>query len=381
MSPDQRRELGLDIAILGSRGIPPAYGGFETFAWELSTELARRGHRVTVYSYHGRTDEGRALPAGVRRRFVPGLKGKHLETVTHTAVGALDAIRHRYDVVLMVNAANAMVALLPRLRGTPVALNVDGIERQRAKWGLAGRLWYALGERLSLRFANVIVADAQVIADYFAERYGRTARLIAYGATTLPREPAPDLARHGLAGIEPGRYLLYVSRLEPENQADLVIRAYREVPGDTPLLVVGDAPYATDFKAQLARLAAADPRVHMLGALYGEAYTDLQRGAMAYIQATSVGGTHPALIEAMAARNLVIAFATPENREVTAGTALLFVDEAELTDALTRVVRAPDAPAHQALRSAARARAASTYSWPAIADQYESLFERLSGRA
>ena len=190
-------------------------------------------------------------------------------------------------------------------------------------------------------------------------------------------ESPPDLARHGLPGIQPGRYLLYVSRLEPENQADLVIRAYADVPGDVPLLIVGDAPYAAEYKAHLARLAAADPRVRMVGGKYGEAYTDLQRAAMAYIQATSVGGTHPALIESMAAGNLVLAFGTPENREVTAGTALIFDDQAQLTDALTRVVEAPDSPEHQALRSAARARAESAYSWPAIADQYEALLTAL----
>ena len=242
---------------------------------------------------------------------------------------------------------------------------------------MAGRLWYSLGERLSLVLPNEIVADAQVIADYFLERYGRRTTLIAYGATLLDREPAPDLARHGLHDITPGGYLLYVSRLEPENQADLVMRAYRDVPGEVPLLIVGDAPYATEYKATLAGLAAADPRVRLLGARYGSTYTDLQRGAMAYVQATSVGGTHPALIEAMAAGNLVLAFATPENREVTSGTALLFADQAELGAALTRVVADPDAPDLAALRAAARARAAAAYSWPAITDQYEALFERL----
>jgi len=365
------------LAILGSRGIPPAYGGFETFAWELSRELALRGHAVTVYSYRGRTDETRVLPLGVHRHWVRGLRGKHLETVTHTAIGALDTVLHRYDAVLLVNAANALFAFLPRLRGAKVALNVDGIERQRAKWGLAGRVWYTLGERLSLVFPNEIVADAQVIADYYRERYGRETALIAYGATLLERDPPPDLARHGLPDIQPGRYLLYVSRLEPENQADLVILAYAAVDGDTPLLIVGDAPYAANYKAHLARLAAADPRVRMVGGKYGEAYTDLQRAAMAYIQATSVGGTHPALIESMAAGNLVLAYGTPENREVTAGTALIFDDQAQLTEALTRVVQAPDSPEHQALRAAARARAMATYSWPAIADQYEALFGRL----
>jgi glycosyltransferase involved in cell wall biosynthesis len=171
-----------------------------------------------------------------------------------------------------------------------------------------------------------------------------------------------------------------VSRLEPENQADLLLRAYAAVPGDVPLLIVGDAPYADAYKAELGRLAEQDPRVRLLGGRYGETYRDLQRGAMAYVQATSVGGTHPALIEAMAAGNLVLAYATPENREVTAGSAILFEREADLTEALTRVVSDPYGPEREALRSASRARAASTYSWQAIADAYEALFREMAAR-
>jgi glycosyltransferase involved in cell wall biosynthesis len=366
------------IAIVGTRGIPAAYGGFETLAWELSTRLAARGHEVTVYCRRGRTDETVAVPPGVRRRFVPYVGGKYLETVSHTALSVLDSLLRGYDAMWVGNAANAVFCAIPRLRGTRVALNVDGIERQRRKWGLAGRAWYAIGERLALHYPNAIVSDADVIRDYYLERYGKRSAVIAYGAPVLEREPAPDLARHGLAGIEPNRYLLYVSRLEPENQADLVIRAYRDVPGDIPLLIVGDAPYAPEYKSRLAELAAADGRVRLTGGIYGDGYRDMQRGALAYIQATSVGGTHPALIEAMGAGNLVLAFATPENDEVTAGTALLFADEAELAGLLARVVADPTTSEFEGLRSAARERVASNYSWEAITDRYERLFERLT---
>jgi glycosyltransferase involved in cell wall biosynthesis len=216
-----------------------------------------------------------------------------------------------------------------------------------------------------------------VIADYYLERYGHASDVIAYGAHLLDRNPPPDLTQYGLSAIEPGRYLLYVSRLEPENQADLVIRAYRSVPSDVPLLVVGDAPYATDFKATLGTLASVDRRVRLTGGIYGAGYEDLQRGALAYIQATSVGGTHPALIEAMGAGNLVVAFRTPENVEVTAGSALLFSDESELAAHLAQVIAAPDAPEFEALRTAARERVATTYSWDAVTDQYEALWRRL----
>lgn len=365
------------IAILGTRGIPGAYGGFETLAWELSTRLASRGHQVTVYCRRDRTDESVTVPAGITRRFLPYVSGKYSETVSHTALSALDAVARRFDAIWMGNVANAWVSGLPRLRGSVVALNVDGIERQRAKWGRAGRLWYALGERAALVFPNVIVADAAVIRDYYRKRYGKASVVITYGAPLLDRHPTPDLQSHGLAGIEPGRFILYVSRLEPENQADLVVRAYQSVPGDVPLVIVGDAPYAGRFKADLARLAATDGRVRLTGAIYGAGYRDLQRSALAYVQATAVGGTHPALVEAMGAGNLIFAFDTPENREVLGQHGLLFRDEAELATLLARCVRASADPVFSRLRDAARARAAALYSWDAITDEYETLFKRL----
>jgi glycosyltransferase involved in cell wall biosynthesis len=371
----------MKIAVMGTRGIPPAYGGFETLAWELSSRLAARGHDVTVYCRRGWTDETVAVPTGVRRRFLPYLPGKYPATVSHTALSVLDSLIRGYDAIWLGNAANAVLAGFPRLSGAAVALNVDGIERQRAKWGLVGRLWYAAGERFALVFPNVIVSDARVIQAYYEERYGRRTVLIAYGARLLDREPAPDLAAYGLGDVQPGRFILYVSRLEPENQADLVIAAYRRVPGDIPLLIVGDAPHADAFKARLQELAAADPRVRLTGSIYGDGYRDLQRSAMAYIQATSVGGTHPALIEAMGAGNLVLAYGSPENAEVLAGRGLLFHDQEELSGHLTRMVEAPDSREFQALRLGARERVRSTYSWDAITTSYEELFQRLASRS
>jgi glycosyltransferase involved in cell wall biosynthesis len=371
----------LKIAIIGTRGIPAAYGGFETLAWELSTRLAARGHEVTVYCRRGRTDESVPVPAGVRRRFLPYVSGKYLETVTHTTLSVLDSLGRGYDAIWVGNAANAMVSGIPRLRGAQVALNVDGIERQRKKWGIAGRVWYSIGERFALICPNAIVSDAKVIEDYYLERYGKRTTLIAYGAPILDRDPPPDLAEHGLANVEAGRYLLYVSRLEPENQADLVIEAYRGVSGDIPLLIVGDAPHAGAYKARVRELGGADRRVRLTGGIYGAGYRDLQRGAMAYIQATSVGGTHPALIEAMGAGNLVLAYGSPENAEVLAGTGLLFDGVTDLTALLERVVREPWAADLGASRAAALERARGTYSWDAITTQYEALFTRLiSGR-
>lgn len=187
----------------------------------------------------------------------------------------------------------------------------------------------------------------------------------------------PDLTRFDLV---PDAYLLYVSRLEPENNAHLVISAYRSVPGTLPLVVVGDAPYAREYGERVRALAALDRRVRLLGGVYGDGYRDLQRGARAYVQATEVGGTHPALIEAMGAGNLVLAYATPENREVVGGTAILFSDEQELVSGLELALADPQPPEIVALRAAARARAEALYSWNAVTDAYERLLSSLVDR-
>ncbi len=144
---------------------------------------------------------------------------------------------------------------------------------------------------------------------------------------------------------------------------------------------MGDAPYAEAFKARLRELAAGDPRVRLTGAIYGDGYRDLQRSALAYIQATSVGGTHPALVEAMGAGNLVLAYGSPENREVLAGTGLLFDSEAELTSLLGGVVANPEGGLFHALRTGARARASAVYSWDAVTDAYLALWRSLGAGA
>jgi glycosyltransferase involved in cell wall biosynthesis len=367
------REGAVRLAIIGTRGVPARYGGFETMAAELSRELAARNHDVTVYCRRGRVDD-LPPPAGVHQRFVPMVPTKYLETVSHTSVSVLDAMTRRFDAILMVNAANAVFAFVPRIFGVPVALNVDGIERRRAKWGIAGRAWYRVSERLATIAPHAVVTDADVIEAYYRVRYRKPTTMIPYGAALLARNPAPDLSRFG---VEPDGYLLYVSRLEPENNADLVIRAYRQVSGDVPLLIVGDAPYAAAYRQRVKELAAHDPRVRLLGGVYGDGYRDLQRGARAYVQATEVGGTHPALIEAMGAGNVVLAYGTPENREVVGDTALLFGDEDDLAAGMRRVVADPRSEELGDLATRARERAEARYSWSAVTDQYEELFARL----
>jgi len=364
----------LNIAILGTRGIPANYGGFETFAEECSAGLVARGHRVTVYGRSHYIPRDLKNHRGVRLVVLPTLAWKYTDTVVHTFLSVLHSLFQKFDVVLICNAANSVFALLPRLFGVPVAVNVDGIERMRRKWNILGRVYYRLGEYLSTMLPNTIVADARVIERYYRERYGAESVFIPYGATIEKPEGLETLER---LGLEPGKYFLYVSRLEPENNAHLVIRAFEKIRTSKKLVIVGDAPYAEEYIRELH--TTGDARILFPGAIYGTGYRQLQANAFCYIHATDVGGTHPALIESMGQGNIVVANATPENREVVGGAGILYGenDVEALRGCLQDIADNPRK--YEALKTAASERIRRDYSWDSVIEQYERLFFQMVG--
>jgi glycosyltransferase involved in cell wall biosynthesis len=362
------------IVILGTRGIPASYGGFETFAEHLSTRLVARGHEVTVY--------GRAhyvLPRqleyhGVRLKVLPTIRHKYFDTVVHSFLSAVHAVSSRYDAALICNAANAPFAPILRFTGTPVAINVDGLEHKRKKWGWLGRRYYLAAERLSTILPNVMVTDAQVIQDYYLARYNAPSTMIAYGSEV---ERRPDRAAVRRWRAEPNRYVLYVSRLEPENNAALVIEAFKKVRTAYRLLIVGDAPYAHDYITDLKARARGDKRIVFTGFVFGQDYRALQQNAYCYVHATEVGGTHPALLEAMGYGNCVLTLATPENIEAVGDAGIPYADEFDLAEKLQRVLR--DGSLVQSYRNRAQVRVQRYYDWDRVVDQYENLFAQMTG--
>jgi glycosyltransferase involved in cell wall biosynthesis len=350
------------LAILGTRGIPARYGGFETFAEELAARLVARGHSVVVYC----RERGESTHRGALRQYVPTIRHKYFDTLAHTFLSTLHLLAHRPDAALYCNAANAIFTLLPRLAGIPVALNVDGLERHRRKWNRAAKAWYALSERLSTLFPSAIVTDARHIAAYYLERYGKQSRMIPYGSETGRVETAAAL---DALGLEPRRYFLYVSRFEPENNALLVREAFERVETSMRLALVGDAPYAPEYIARVR--ATTDARIVIPGAIYGRGYHELQSHSFAYVHATEVGGTHPALIEAMGRGALVLYLETPENTEVAGGAGLPFRHD-NLADVMRRAL-AMDESERAELQARAVARVRERYDWNSVTSQYEAL--------
>ena len=356
------------IALLGTRGIPARYGGFETFAEELSTRLAKRGHEVSVYC---RERNDHSVYRGVALRYLPTIRHKYFDTIAHTFFSTVHLLFHRSDVALYCNGANAIFTFIPRIAGIPVALNVDGLERKRKKWNRLAQAWYRLSEWLSTFCPNAMITDARGIADYYLERYGKHSEFIPYGADVGKVDSFDALTR---LGLEPDRYFLYVSRMEPENNALLVREAFEQIETPFQLALIGDAPYAPDYIQRVRN--TNDPRVMIPGAIYGPGYHQLQSHSFAYIHATEVGGTHPALIEAMGRGAVVLFLNTPENAEV-AGDAGIPFEHDNLAEKLRLVLALSDGE-RAAWSRRAMERVAQKYSWGAVTDQYERLLLGLS---
>ena len=364
----------MKIALLGTRGIPANYGGFETFAAELAARLVERGHQVTVYC-RAHYASGQREFRGARLVVLPTIRGKYTDTAVHTLLSTLHLLLHGADIAIYCNGANAAFTYWPRLLGIPTVLNVDGLERKRRKWGLAARAWYAICERWSTLCPDRVVTDALAVRSYYRQRFGLDTEFIAYGA---PTSPLPTTAKLAELGLEPGRYYLYVSRFEPENNALLVVREFERSSARRRLVMVGDAPYAAEYIRQVK--STQDPRILFTGAVYGDAYSELQSHCHAYVHATEVGGTHPALVEAMGRGCAVLYLDTPENREVAGRAGLSFSAREGGLTARIEEIEAGGSDRLQTLRRAAASEAAARYNWEAVADSYERLLASLVTR-
>ena len=361
------------IAMLGTRGVPAHYGGFETAVEEIGQRLVTRGHEVTVYC------RGAARPApkehlGMRLVHLPALKGRAVETLSHTALSVLHVLAHRsHDVVLVFNAANAPFLPMLSLRGIPVAVHVDGLEWKRAKWGPAGRRYYRWAEAHAVRWSDALIADAQGIADYYMSEFGAATELLTYGAPIQTRPRSDRLAE---LGVSRAGFHLVVARFEKENHVEEIVEGYRYSRCDLPLLVVGSAPYADEYTTRVRQAAGGDPRIRLLGGVWDQQVLDqLYANCLTYLHGHSVGGTNPSLLRAMGAGADVIAWDCTFNREVLGEFGRYFERPAELGQLAWRAEVLPDEAAERG--DSFRSRAAARYDWHEVTGGYELLCKQL----
>jgi glycosyltransferase involved in cell wall biosynthesis len=366
----------LRICMMGTRGVPARYGGFETAIEEIGSRLAARGHRVTVYCRQ--PVDGATIPdthLGMQLVTLPALRSKAIETLSHSALSALHLlVRRDQDVTFLFNAANSVFLPLVHLAGSPVAVHVDGLEWRRSKWSGVGQRYYRSAEALAVRWADALIADSSGIADYYREELAASTDLIAYGATAfehLGAERLPEL------GLEPGRYHLVVARFEPENHVAMIVRGYVDSGAALPLVVVGGAPYSDEYTAQIRSMAEGDPRVVLLGSVWDQGQLDqLYGNARLYLHGHSVGGTNPSLLRAMGAGAAVSAYDVVFNREVLADRGWFFDDPKSVARSIEDAEADPERC--DGCAAAAKARVAEHYRWDDVTSDYEALARRLA---
>ena len=365
----------MNIAFLGTRGIPASYSGFETCVEQLGQRLVQRGHQVTVYCRsHHIAYEGTHYKE-MRLVKLPTVTNKYLDTIVHSFLSSLHALNQRYDIALYFIAGNSPVTWIPRLVGTQTILNVDGLDWKRDKWPVLAKKYIQFAERLATKLPNVYLTDSRIVQSYYRDHFGSKPPYIPYGSEIEILPPGETLARFDL---EPQRYILFVGRLVPENCPHHLVEAFRGLDTDFKCVIVGDAAYTQDYISFLKTSAQDDPRVIFTGYVFGKGYHEFGSNAHIFVETSGVGGTHPALLEAMAFGSCVVAHDTPENLE-TIGEAGLTYNGKTGGDSLRQVLQCLLSEPESALayRQRARKRAQTHYSWEGVTDAYERLFYQL----
>lgn len=361
----------MKIALIGTRGVPANYGGFETFYEELGKRLVEKGHEVTVYCrdsyYHEKTDSY----LGMKLVYLPNLKKKSLDTLSHTLFSILHAIRQPFDVYMVCNAANSPALLLPRLLGRRIAINTDGLEWKRGKWGKVAQIYYKLSERISCLLADRVVADSRGIQDYYLSEYNAATTFIPYGAYPSKSRNPGLLASIGLT---PGDYFLQITRFEPENNPLLTIQAFKQLQTDKKLVVVGGVPYESDYLRQIQREAEGHPNIILPGSIYDkELLNEIWCNCFAYIHGNEVGGTNPALLQTMASGCFTIAIDVSFSRDVLADSGIFFgKDQHALADKMKWALG--NTSSLENYKAKAVERIEKYYSWDSVTDAYEAMF-------
>ncbi|WP_238421084.1 glycosyltransferase [Gordonia sp. 'Campus'] len=354
------------VAIVGTRGYPSYYGGFETLIRKLVPFLTERGWRVVVYCRSGvdRLDDG-AGGDSVVQVFSPGIEKKSLSTLSYGLTSSIDTAFRDVDVALVMNVANGYWLPILRARGVPVVLNVDGIEWERQKWGGLAKRVFRAGAVLSARYADRIVCDSLAIRDRWVSEFARVGAYIPYGGTEAGElEP--------VRGYRTGEYILYVARFVPENSVAEFVAAVERLPAGQQVVIVGSSGYGGEIEERVAALADACESVTWLGHISNDdELLALWQNCGAYFHGHSVGGTNPALVQAMACGAPTVARDTKFNREVL-GDAGVFTepDPEAIAEALISVMGNCDARIE--LGRSAMQRQREYFTWNGVCEAYES---------
>ena len=363
------------IAMIGIKAIPARFGGFETAVDELSRGLVKIGHRVRVYNRSSLATLTETSYEGVELINLPTLKSKNLSTIVHAFVCTLHVLFHRVDVVHYFTTGVTVFAPLPRVFGMKVVCSVDGTDWQRAKWGRFPRWYLRFSERLAVLCCQGLISDSKDVMSYYQQSYGAASSCIVYGTCERRSEQSDVLDRFELT---PRNYVLFVGRLVPENNVHHLVRAFEKTSTDRKLVIVGDDPWEREYVRSLK--STRDPRIVFTGGVYGDGYAQLQQNAYLFVLPDEVGGTHPALVEAMGYGNCVLVNDTGSNLEVISDSGFCYRGADGDADLQRKMQQLLDTPALVAeYRTRARRRAQTYYRWEDVVQQHANVYRQLLG--
>lgn len=358
--------MGRSVSVIGTRGYPSYYGGFETAVRKLAPYLADEGWSVSVYGRHGKNLSTASADDRIRRISTPGVEFKSLSTLTYGLTACLHAMREKPDVALVMNVANGFWLPLLKLRRIPTVINVDGIEWERSKWGRLAKFVFKTGARMTARFGDVLIADSIEIQRRWSTEFSRECVFIPYGGDQAPQtltmqDPFPNRS-----------YILAVARFVPENTIPEFLQAVRQLASEFEVVIVGSSGYGGPLDQQVKELALNFPKVHWLGHVANDArLLSLWKNCGVYFHGHSVGGTNPALVQAMANGAPIVARDTVYNREVLADSGeFVQPDVDSIVSGLRKVMRSP--LLQQQLSAAAQRRLSEGYTWDAVCKAYDS---------
>ncbi len=362
----------MKIAIIGTRGVPARYGGFETCAEEISAGLVSRGHQVTVYCRYGNAPSNQREYKGIKLVYVPCFQTKVLGTFSHAFFSFLHSLFYDYDILMVFNAAISPLCIIPRTFFKKIVLNVDGLEWKRRKWGVIGKRYYQICAFISTLIANRIIADSKVIQKYYEDKFHASSSFIAYGSQ-VEKSSKPEILKE--YKVEENGYFFVLCRLEPENNTDLVIKSFERVKTDKKFLVIGGVSYKSTFVENLKK--TRDERIIFFDPVYNKEHIkELFCNAYAYVHGHEVGGTNPALLQAMGCGDCILALNVPFNAEVVGSSAVLWEHSVEnLRRKMQYIVDHPDEAENY--RKKAVQRVKEYYTWSRIIDGYERLFKNV----
>ena len=369
------RTKPMRVAMIGIKAIPARFGGFETAVDELSRGLVRLGHSVRVYNRSSMATSPVAGYEGVELVNLPTVKSKNLSTIVHAFLCTLHVLFNRVDVVHYFTTGVTLFAPLPRLFGMKVVCSVDGTDWQRAKWGRFPRWYLRFSEQLAVLCCNGLISDSKDVMRYYEQSYGAASSCIVYGTRQQRSEQKDFLDRFQLKSKN---YVLFVGRLVPENNVHHLISAFERISSDQKLVIVGDDPWEKEYVRSLK--SSHDSRIVFTGGVYGDGYAQLQQNAYMFVLPDEVGGTHPALVEAMGYGNCVLVNDTPSNLEVVSDSGFSYhgaEGDVDLQQKMQLLLNSPELVTEYQLRALRRAQ--TYYRWQEVVEQHANVYRQLMG--